>query len=190
VGETVCVSLDPGFSPGRGQAGTPDGWLALAAEVGVDVGAVVGEPLRLQSRTRKAVGDYQLRTGSGQSVGYVGVFGRRATGPFASGEIAHMASATDAWRLKSDRPWGWELTIESIDGRQVGSYSGRRSGRDSGPRCDLQSSNARRSPHPSDGLMKVLRDVSCNLAGARGPELASILFGTRVAVARASVAAG
>lgn len=41
-------------------------------------------------------------------------------------ELARMACAEGAWCLKKRRRLGWELIIESADGRHVGWYSGRR----------------------------------------------------------------
>ncbi|HSO99129.1 MAG TPA: hypothetical protein VLP43_09275 [Solirubrobacteraceae bacterium] len=39
--------------------------------------------------------------------------------------LASMICADGAWRLKKRRPFGWELFIESYDGRHLGWYSGR-----------------------------------------------------------------
>jgi hypothetical protein len=40
-------------------------------------------------------------------------------------ELARMACAEGAWYLQKRRARGWELSIESVDARHVGCYSGR-----------------------------------------------------------------
>jgi len=72
--------------------------------------ALVGEKLRLKR--------YGLASMSGERVASIGLYGW--------GTVAEMVCADGAWCLKKRRKYGWELVIESGDGRHVGWYFGRR----------------------------------------------------------------
>lgn len=82
----------------------------VRADFPVGMKALVGEKLRLRR--------YGLASKSGQRVASNGLYGW--------GTLAEMVCADGAWCLKKRRKYGWELVIESRDGRHVGWYSGRR----------------------------------------------------------------
>ena len=85
----------------------------------VSMEAVVGETLRVvpTDPKRSAWAGYDVLAAAGR-VGWLGPGGRA--------ELARMECAEGAWCLKKRRRLGWELLIESADGRHVGWYSGRR----------------------------------------------------------------
>lgn len=76
--------------------------------------AVIGQQLELRASSR----GYELCSGGGQRVALVGLYG-------ASGDLVRLVCAEGSWRLNKRRKYGWELVIESADGRPIGSYSGR-----------------------------------------------------------------
>ena len=76
--------------------------------------AVVGQQLELRSRSRF----YELCSSDGQRVALFDLYG-------ASGDLVRLVCAEGSWRLNKRHKYGWELVIESTDGRPIGSYSGR-----------------------------------------------------------------
>jgi len=85
----------------------------------VSMEAAVGERLRVApiDPKRSAWVGYDVLASGGRA-GWLGPGGRA--------ELARMECAEGAWCLKKRRRLGWELLIESADGRHVGWYSGRR----------------------------------------------------------------
>jgi Protein of unknown function (DUF2510) len=83
----------------------------------VSIKAVVGKKLRVVPRDPKPYGHFDVLTADTR-IGSLTIGGTE--------EVARMASAEGAWCLKKRNRLGWELVIESPDGRHVGWYSGRR----------------------------------------------------------------
>jgi hypothetical protein len=79
--------------------------------------AVAGEELRVLPRDRKPPTEFDVLAAGGRA-GSISLGGRT--------ELAVLACAEGAWCLKKRHRLGWELVIESSDGRHVGWYSGRR----------------------------------------------------------------
>lgn len=83
---------------------------------------LVGQELRFRylSAHRTSIGSLgaSLESSSGQPVAWFRLYG--------PGELASMACREGTWSLNKRRKYGWELLIESGDGRHVGWYSGRR----------------------------------------------------------------
>lgn len=77
---------------------------------------MVGEKLWLRSTSKKPFMDCELETGD-RWVASLSLYG--------GDELARMVCADGAWVLKKRLKYGWELVIESSDGRHVGWYSGR-----------------------------------------------------------------
>ena len=79
--------------------------------------AVVGKKLRVATRDPKPYGHFDVLTADTR-IGSLTIGGTE--------EVARIASAEGGWCLKKRLRLGWELVIESSDGRHVGWYSGRR----------------------------------------------------------------
>ncbi len=77
---------------------------------------VVGQELQLRATARKRSDRYELVAPDGRRVALLSLYGVE--------ELAHIACAEGVWRLRKRLQRGWELVIESADGRQVGWYSG------------------------------------------------------------------
>jgi hypothetical protein len=73
--------------------------------------------LRVLPRDRKPPTEFDVLMAAGRA-GSISLGGRT--------ELARMACAEGAWYLKKRHRLGWELVIESSDGRHAGWYSGRR----------------------------------------------------------------
>ena len=78
----------------------------------------VGEDLRLQALGTTRFTEYELVSGSRQTVASL-----RLTG---LGELARMECSEGEWRLLKRRRLGWELIVENADGHVVAWYSGRK----------------------------------------------------------------
>ena len=106
-------------SAGRDQAEQKRVQQDRSTDFPVSMEAVVGEKLRVVPI------DPKLSAWAGYDVLAPG--GRAGSlGPGGGAELARMECAEGAWCLKKRRRLGWELLIESADGRHVGWYSGRR----------------------------------------------------------------
>jgi hypothetical protein len=84
-----------------------------SADFQVQMNAVVGQQLKLASRSRF----YELCSDDGQPVALFDLSG-------ISGDLVRLACAEGSWRLNKRRKYGWELVIESCDGQHAGWYSG------------------------------------------------------------------
>jgi len=104
---------------GRDQAEQERARHDRSTEFPVSMEAAVGEKLRVvpTDPKRSAWAGYDVLASAGRA-------GR--LGPGRGAELARMECAEGAWCLKKRRRLGWELIIESADGRHVGRYSGRR----------------------------------------------------------------
>jgi Protein of unknown function (DUF2510) len=126
---------------GRHQAEVTGPQPDQSSDFPVAIAGVVGEKLRvlatdpeLSARDRRELG---LSRGQWVGMGIASVArhsydvlaaGGRVGALEFGGEagLARIACAAGAWCLKKRRPLGWELIIESTEGRHVGWYSGRR----------------------------------------------------------------
>jgi hypothetical protein len=84
----------------------------------ISINALVGNELHLAFAWRNPMraGQWELASSDGQRVASLRTY--------ESGDLARIACADGAWGLNKRRRYGWELVVESSDGRYVGSYSG------------------------------------------------------------------
>lgn len=82
----------------------------------VGIESLVGQKLRVAPRGPQAYGHFDVLASSAR-VGSLTLGGKQ--------ELASMASVDGVWRVKKRLKYGWELVIESSDGRHVGWYAGR-----------------------------------------------------------------
>jgi hypothetical protein len=109
-GELEAGDADPAVS----HDGSADPGQKEPTDFPVRMKELAGQQLQLAPRSRF----YELRSRDDQLAALLDLYG-------ASGDLVRLVCADGSWRVNERHKHGWDLVIESADGRPVGSYAGR-----------------------------------------------------------------